>query len=272
MPQVKFNLELPPEIGDLYTRVKAIAPTKVRARVSNAMIHYDMARKLDGIDDAMGLIRVIAAEEELVVAIFELIKLNPKLIDGARRITNKHKNHVVKSILPVVLEHMATEFLPMIFEGLKENFGVTENTPKLGSSEGKFYLVFPSVPGYCASVTFDQIKISVLNDDDQEEDAHPSLLDGLKKGIMDKHGTDLKAYFLARSGFRNTLLYAHDGGFFVPARSIQDYIDDEYGRTILILMRAIAILATGQATEADRGMVRTGISLYEAVLDECGIK
>jgi hypothetical protein len=52
------------------------APRKVGTRVGKALDHFYKGAPLDGIDDEMGAIRLIAAEEELVVAIFEWLKLN----------------------------------------------------------------------------------------------------------------------------------------------------------------------------------------------------
>ena len=52
------------------------APRKVLTRVAGALEHYVRSEKLGTIDKEMGAIRLIAGEEELVVAIFEWLKLN----------------------------------------------------------------------------------------------------------------------------------------------------------------------------------------------------
>jgi hypothetical protein len=49
--------------------ILAHAPRKVAARFEKALDHFNKAVKLDGLDDEMGAIRLIAAEEELVAAI-----------------------------------------------------------------------------------------------------------------------------------------------------------------------------------------------------------
>ncbi|MBY3236916.1 hypothetical protein HFO17_20620 [Rhizobium laguerreae] len=72
------------------------APRKVLTRVARALEHYARAGKLEGIDEEMGAIRLIAAEEELVVAIFEWLKLNADSFPEHRDFVSKFKNHVVK--------------------------------------------------------------------------------------------------------------------------------------------------------------------------------
>ncbi|MBK8211422.1 MAG: hypothetical protein IPK78_17205 [Rhodospirillales bacterium] len=51
-----------------------MAPRKIASRVGKALDHYTKAHRLVGVDEEMGAIRCIAAEEELVVAIFEWLK------------------------------------------------------------------------------------------------------------------------------------------------------------------------------------------------------
>ena len=72
------------------------APTKVRARVIKALDHYHKALRLDGLDEEMAALRFVAGEEELVVAIFEWIKLNEDDYPEHRDFVRKLKNHTVK--------------------------------------------------------------------------------------------------------------------------------------------------------------------------------
>ncbi len=61
-----------------------LAPTEVGTRVGKALDHYTKALRLVGVDDEMGALRCIAAEEELVVAIFEWLKLDADKIPEHR--------------------------------------------------------------------------------------------------------------------------------------------------------------------------------------------
>jgi hypothetical protein len=72
------------------------APHKVGTRVGKALDHYSKALRLKGIDDEMGVIRMIAAEEELVVAIFEWLKLSADEMPEHGDFIRRFKNHPVK--------------------------------------------------------------------------------------------------------------------------------------------------------------------------------
>ncbi|WGD50977.1 hypothetical protein QA641_36265 [Bradyrhizobium sp. CB1650] len=95
-----FNELVSEEIIDfLFSHI----PTKVASRVAKALDHYERAIALVGGDEEMGAIRLIAAEEELVVAIFEWLKLKEEQFPEHRDFVRKFKNHVVKlSFYPVL--------------------------------------------------------------------------------------------------------------------------------------------------------------------------
>jgi hypothetical protein len=61
---------------DIIAFVFEHTPKKVATRIARALVHYARAPLLIGVDEEMGAIRLVAAEEELVVAIFEWLKLN----------------------------------------------------------------------------------------------------------------------------------------------------------------------------------------------------
>jgi hypothetical protein len=71
------------------------APLKVQTRVAKAAYHLQRALRLEGVDDEMGALRLIAAEEELVVAIFEWLKLNSEHFPEHRDFVAKQKNQLV---------------------------------------------------------------------------------------------------------------------------------------------------------------------------------
>ena len=79
------------------------APRKVMNRVVSASHHYTCASKLVGIDEEIGAVRLIAGEDELIVAIFEWLKLNEDKYPDQKDFVKKFKNHVVKlSFYPVL--------------------------------------------------------------------------------------------------------------------------------------------------------------------------
>jgi len=111
--------------GDYVDFILERAPTKVMMRITNACYHFEKANDLVGVDEEMGAIRLVAAEEELVVAIFEWLKLNAEHMPEHKDFVGKFKNHVVKlSFYPVlqqfrvIIEGMFEGFSPEGLEGL----------------------------------------------------------------------------------------------------------------------------------------------------------
>lgn len=95
-----------------------IAPTKIGTRVGKALDHYTKALRLQGIDDEMGAIRCIAAEEELVVAIFEWLKLNTDNVPEHSDFIGRYKNHRVKLAFYPVLSQFHFAVGGMLSDGI----------------------------------------------------------------------------------------------------------------------------------------------------------
>lgn len=87
--------------NDLDNLILNCAPTKVKHRYIKAKYHYEKALKIANIDPEMSIIRLVAAEEELVVGIFEILKI--KKINNIEFV-KKFKNHQVKiSFAPILV-------------------------------------------------------------------------------------------------------------------------------------------------------------------------
>lgn len=94
---------------DVIELILEAAPRKVATRVGKALDHYTKALRLPGVDDEMGAIRLIAAEEELVVGIFEWLKLNAAAMPEHGDFIGRSKNHRVKlAFYPVLSQCSAT--------------------------------------------------------------------------------------------------------------------------------------------------------------------
>lgn len=79
------------------------APRKVLSRVLKSLDHYTKALRLIGVDEEMGALRCVAAEEEMVVAIFEWLKLKAASMPEHGDFIKKYKNHYVKLAFSPVL-------------------------------------------------------------------------------------------------------------------------------------------------------------------------
>jgi len=71
-----------------------------------------------GVDDEMGAIRCIAAEEELVVALFEWLKLNTAKVPNHEDFIRKFKNHYVKLAFYPVLSQFRFVLGDMLEQGI----------------------------------------------------------------------------------------------------------------------------------------------------------
>lgn len=90
---------------DIVSLIFENAPRKVLTRVASALDDYIRAEKLQGIDEEMGAIRLIAAEEELVVAIFEWFKLHPESFPEHTDFVRKFRNRQVKlAFSPILIQ------------------------------------------------------------------------------------------------------------------------------------------------------------------------
>jgi hypothetical protein len=103
---------------EIINLVLQVAPTKVGSRVGKALDHYTKALRLIGVDDEMGAIRCIAAEEELVVAIFEWLKLNSDKVPEHSDFIRKYKNHRVKLAFYPVLSQLRFAIGGMLEQGI----------------------------------------------------------------------------------------------------------------------------------------------------------
>ncbi len=75
-------------------------PTKVRNRYVKAKCHFCKSLKLVFLDPEMAFIRLVAAEEELVVGIFETLKLKFSNIKFSKK-----DHHVKMALAPILRSH-----------------------------------------------------------------------------------------------------------------------------------------------------------------------
>ncbi len=247
------------------------APRKVTTRVAKALEHYTRATKLIDFDDEMGAIRLIAAEEELVVAIFEWLKLNEDRFPEHKDFVRKFKNHVVKLafyptlaqfrfILGDVLAHGFT------MEGLEEVINWTAkpvidgNQIKLAIIDGKGKELIRHNP----------LAVAISRDDIPDEEIVASLLKEFTGLVERQQKKTLRVFLLERADFRNKLLYASDAGSLEMGDRLVDLIDD-FKQTYHDLLWALAVLLGAEPAIKHWGLVSQFIGLYRSALIEAGV-
>lgn len=247
------------------------APRKVQTRVARALEHYARAGKLDGIDEEMGAIRLVAAEEELVVAIFEWMKLNELHFPEHKDFVRKFKSHVVKLAFYAVLRQFR-----FVLSGMLEN-GIT-----LDGLEGHIYWTArPIVEEKQVKLALydnegaelirtDPLAIEISHGDSHGEAAVGVLLAELKKTIKNQRGESLREFLSAKAEFRNHLLYATDGG----AAKLGDTLADlrkSFEETYHDLLWTLALVMGGKPPSKTWGIVSQFIAVYRLALFEAGL-
>ncbi|MBC4084165.1 hypothetical protein H8M88_10800 [Klebsiella pneumoniae] len=237
------------------------APTKVRWRVIKAADHVRKAHRIKDIDMEMFSIRIIAAEEELVVAIFEWLKLNTDKMPEHRDLVGKFKNHQVKLMFTPVLLLMKNVLIECIGPNLNIHGVNVEMKPRFENGKVELCLSIPST-GYMAPLN----PLSMaINHEDEERDIIESLYETLEKEVQDNLGMPLKEFVMKRADFRNLLLYSDDGGFLNYEIDYDDIMRG-FNSTVEALLWSIAALLSNNPLSPNLGLVTQFISVYRLVL------
>lgn len=268
-----FNLNALRELAgtDFFDIVMERSPDIVIWRIAKAADHYNSARRLDGVDEEMGAIRLIAAEEELVVAIFKWLERNPGDYPDAGLMLRRFKDHRVKlAFYPVLcqfiwaLEGMAGGVAP---DGLNDH--ITWK-PELIAGGGKVQVRLCDKDGH-EIIRQNPLAIGLNRNDLTPEEIIASLLERMRANVLEQRGTDLNTFVLERAGFRDRLLYAWDEG---PSFSMAETLEDllaVFDVTLQRLLRTLAVLVSDPPPARDWGLVAQFLALYHHVLAECGI-
>lgn len=248
------------------------APRKVRSRVGKALDHYSKALKLKGFDDEMGAIRCIAAEEELVVAIFEWLKLNVDAMPEHRDFIGKSKNHRVKLAFHPVLSQFRCVLGDMIangitFDGLEDLLSF-ELGPVL--HDGRVKLQIATEDGK-ELIKVNPLDISVSLNDRPSSEVVAELFRDFARAVSEQHGVTVREFISVRADYRNKLLYADDSGFLEMAETLEDLIDTTYSIICRDLLWCLATLLGNRPASPNLGLASQFVALYRRVLVEAKV-
>lgn len=247
-------------------------PTKVATRVARALDHYSRAPALIGIDEEMGAIRLIAAEEELVVAIFEWLKLEEKRYPEHKDFVRKFKNHVVKlSFYPTLsqLRFILADMLRngFVMEGLKDVILFTAKPVVDGKSIRLAILDEQNKE----LIRQNPLAIKLSHGEISSKDAVPLLLADFVKIVKDQHNTTVKEFLAERADFRNKLLYATDAAAMGMMEDGLAELIETFKETFHDLLWVLAMLLGDQPVSKEWGLVSQFIGLYREVLIMAGV-
>ncbi|HHK9169713.1 TPA: hypothetical protein ACQZE4_004051 [Escherichia coli] len=239
------------------------APTKVKWRVIKAADHVRKAHRIKDIDMEMFSIRLIAAEEELVVAVFEWLKLNTDKMPEHKDLVGKFKNHQVKLMFTPVLMLMKSVLIESLGPNLNIHGVRVELKPRFENE--KVDLCF-SIPSSGFMMPLNPLSIFInLEEQEQEQDIIESLYEQLQNEVRNEFGIPLKEFVMKRADFRNLLLYSNDGGF-VSCVIDYDELMDGFNQTFEALLWSLAALLTNDPLSPNLGLVTQFIDVYRLVL------
>lgn len=247
------------------------APGKVLTRVTCALDHYIRSESLYGIDEEMGAIRLVAAEEELVVAIFEWIKLHANSFPEHRDFVGKFKNHVVKLAFYPVLQ----QFRFLVEDMLRHGFtldgleGLVNWTAKPVVEERRIKLAI------CRETGEELMRISPFSFEISKGDIHgqdvvPLLLKEFASTIRGQHAATLREFLVVRADFRNRMLYATDAGSARLGDRLAD-LRELFGQTLHDLLWVLTLMVGGEPPSKQWGIISQFIGLYRLALIEAKI-
>jgi hypothetical protein len=260
-------------VGDeVFSFILDRAPTKVKTRISRALDHYTRASALVGVDEEMGAIRLIAAEEELVIAIFECLKLKEDQFPEYKDFVRKFKNHVVKlSFYPVL-----SQFRFIYSDLLKNGFGpegmedVVNWTAKPVVEGEKLRLAIMDAEGK-EVFRHNPLAVDLTREGARGKEVVPLMLKDFEELVRDQHGLAVKEFLKKRAGFRDSLLYATDAASMGLMEDTLGDLIEEFKRSFHDLLWVLALLMGSVPPSKEWGLVSQFIGLYREVLITAGV-
>lgn len=244
------------------------APRKVVSRIGKAIDHYNKALRLAGVDDEMGAIRLIAAEEELVVAIFEWLKLKADKFPEHQDFVRRFKNHQVKlAFYPVlsqfrfILVDLADGF---VLEGLE---GVANWSAAMVCQDDHVDVSIRDEAGV-EIIRVNPFSIIVSRDDLSYDEVLEEMHRDFTREVEKQHGTSVRDFVTVRSDFRNKLLYSEDGGSWLMDETLDELLDETFRTTLRDLIWVLGALICNEPIRPNFGLVAQFVSLYRRVLAE----
>lgn len=248
------------------------ADPRVMYRLARAADHYNKAVKLFGVDDEMAVIRLIAAEEELVVAIIRHVTLKADVFPDTGPILRRFDDHRVKqAFAPTLgrlwgaLEHQFREGFSV--EGL-EHVTWTYN-PIL--EDDKFKL---SIQDETGKHLFGIDPLSMMlnrNDLDGSKEVVKELFADFKEWATDERGVSVDEYIKRRLEFRNQLLYAYDDHPITLLGDPIEQLHETYRTLFRSLLYVLTAIVNNDPPSREWGVVCQFFGLYRHVLATLGV-
>lgn len=258
--------------SDVVTDIFERAPRKVRSRVAKAADHFAKALKLSSVDDEMGAIRCIAAEEELVVAIFEWLKLNGESMPEHRDFLRMRKNHQVKLAFYPVLSQFRFVLGNMVEYGITLDGlgGYIDWTLRPVLDPEGLRLEIAQEDG-SPLIRVNPLYLAINWNDGPDDEVLDELFADFERIVREQHDLSLREFVMVRADYRNKLLYAEDAGSVIMAEALDELIEQTFSVALRDLLWVLAALLGNQPSLRNWGLVSQFVTLYRRVLVEAKV-
>lgn len=242
------------------------ADERVMYRLTRAADHYNKALKLFGVDDEMAAMRLIAAEEELVVAIIRHVKIKEAVFPDTGPILRRFDDHRVKQAFAPTLGRfwhaMEHQFRDGFSVGDLEHVRWTY-TPILEG--GKFKLSLRDEGGKHL-IGMDPLSIKIDGVGLDGKGVVEALFADFEEWTQKSQGLSVSEFILRRAGYRNQLLYAYDDyPITLMAESI-DELHEMFRKIFTGLLYVLSAIVNNDPPSREWGVVCQFFALYRHVL------
>ncbi len=246
------------------------APTTVLRSVRKATDHFNRAKLLVGVDEEMGVIRLIAAEEELTIAIFELLALNASKLPEHKDFVNQFKNlgaalsyYGVFSQFRRAFVDLSKGFCPYASDG------VGSWTARLECEDQKVVLqVYDDKKKLVSSVNPLTL---ILTPSDQSPNGETDALFADFMAELTAQNKTVDESIRERTSLRDQHLNASEQRMAVLDETLEVLIETTFAQSIGDLLWTLAVLLSDVPSWEGYSLVRKSISLYRRVLKEGGV-
>lgn len=256
-------------VGDeLLEAIVNSGPTKVLTRVAKAAEHVEKANRLQGVDEEMAVIRYIAAEEELVVAIFQWLNLNVEHVGAHQDFLRKAKNHLVKLAFPLVLQQLAFvagDFLEggITVDGLEDPLN-WEVHPTIEG--GRVMLQAVGKDGK-ALFSMNPLDVALTQSEKSPQETAAALMQELAGSARSYWDLSLREFVIQRADFRNKLLYADDAQTYSMNETLAQ-LRPMFETDLRHLLWALGCILTNKPLVKSWGLVNQVLAVYRNVLTD----
>ena len=246
------------------------ADDRVKHRLLRAADHYNKAVKLFGVDDEMAIIRLVAAEEELVVAIIRHVALKADVFPDTGKILKRFDDHRVKQAFIPTLSRfwnaLERQFRRGIsFDGLEH----IKWTYKPFLEDGRFKLgIFD---GEERKFAIDPLSATINRQDLSAKLIVEEMYAEFEGWARESQGLSAADYIKARANYRNQLLYAYDD---YPIALIGDPVEklhETYTKSFKALLYVLTAIVNNDPPSREWGVACQFFALYRHVLAAVGV-